>query len=435
MTSVADLAPIGAELDAALAFTPDGYSDADGQDHVTVTAQKALNAADAGVPLAGSKREGRQDQIHRDEMEALTVISLTARSAALRRLVRKGMKLKLEAEALWEPHRIADERVRDLRVAGAPADDIAAADLDDRATWSVWEAKRRETEVAAEEVANAPFSDLSDVLVRARAAALLIGVNGDDECIPENDDDALVILRSYRSAIEEMIARVPDREEWDETVIALREVDRSLSTANQEWEDAGGSRMDFQESDHPALRTKLDLLYADRTRLRTKLLSASPPDVEGLLHLMEVVFDHGALIDVGTYERRAFILGGRPISEDEMWGGGDSGDSHARAFALVATHAARLRDLEKPSDWREAMRNLGGLSSNAEDALHQAYDAGLDLADLKNIQLRGQPASNLPTLLFSGEEGQFWVRPNEVWRGHIVDRKGDLIMPAGEGSQ
>lgn len=399
-------------------------TDADERDHATA-ARRAVAAAGAATPA----KPNRQAEVHRKEVEVLGLIAMTARSPALGRLVYKGLSLKEEAEALWVPYGAADERERDLRAAGAPEEEIAAARLDERATWAAWNDKRQEIEEAAFEVANAPFGGLHDLLARAQAAALLIGANGDEEGLPENDEDVLVILRSYRAGIEEMIARGPDREAWDETIIALRDNEKALSSANQEWEDAGG--LDFNPADRPELSARIDRLHSARDEYRTKLFSLDPPDVEGLLHLMEIVFDHGASLDVGTYERRATMIGDRPVLEDEQWQ--DKDDSHRRAFALLASHAARLRDLEKPRDWREAMRDIGGLHPNAKDAVHLAYEAALDLADLKNIQLAGQPEENLPTLLFAGQQGQFWARPNSVWKGHMLARDGSLVMAADGG--
>jgi hypothetical protein len=428
--------PVDTELNLAksdaAASAAAGQTVLDGQDHVTA-AVRAVAAASAATPSpAKPKKVSRADEIEQKEVDHLGLIAMTVRSSALRRLIYKGIDLKKEAQALWVPHGEADERSRDLRVSGATKEEMKAAELDEVATWAAWEGKRREVEAVASEVANAPFADLHDVLARARAAGLLIGANGDEEeCLPEFEGDLLVILRSYRSAIEEMIARIPDREEWDETVIALRENEKALSEANREWEAAGFSSVGFREDEHPELKAKTAQLYENRDRYRTKLLSLDPPDIEGLLALMDVVFDHAGHVDVSTYERRAYIMGDRPVIEKEQWG--DENGSHARSFALVAYHAARLRDASKPRDWSVAMRDLGGLHPNAKDAVHQAYEAGLDLADLKNIQLAGQPEENLPTLLFSGRDGQFWARPNSVWKGHMVNRDGALLMAAEGG--
>lgn len=396
---------------ATISSTP---TEADGHDHVTA-ARAAVATAEAveGSPRPAAK-PSRQDQIHQKEVEELGLIAMTVRSGALRRLIYKGLELKKEAEDLWAPHGAADALSCELRSRGAPAEELKAAELDDRATWAVWDAKRREVEEVAGEVANAPFGDLNDVLARARAAALLIGANGDEEGLPEHDQDVLVILRSYRAAIEEMIARSAEREAWDDTVARLREIDRRIAT------------MDTGEND----TDRVTKAYADRAAAVTDLLTMQPPDLDGLLVFMKVVFEHEGP-GVETYASRTAAVQHAAVTAEDLQGGSDDGLS--RGLALIAQHAARLRDLEKPRDWQEAMRDIGGLHPHARDAVHQAYEAGLDLADLKNIQLAGQPEENLPTLLFAGRDGQFWARPDSVWKGHMIARDGSLVMAADGG--
>lgn len=371
---------------------------------------KTVKAARRAIDAVDEKpTENRQTRIHLEEMDKLSLAALTAHSDALRRLIQQGMTLKAEAEALWEPHNRADVAARDLRVAGAPKEQLDVAVLGFDETQKVWDAKRREVEAVAEQVANAPFGALHDILLRADAAAWLIGTNGNEDNLPENAEDIPFILQSYRSAIEEMISRVPDREEWDEAAIALRKNARDLDAVIDE----------LDADDHPEVEARHDKLLTDRDRLRTRLYSLDPPDVSGLLDMMVAVLDHSGTLDVSRYERRTFALGERPVTEEEQRE--DTDDSHRRALALVAHHAARLRDLEMPRDWQAAMRDIGGLHKNAKDAVRWAYEAGCDLANLKHIQLAGQPDEKLPVLLFDGADGQYWARPRGVWKGHIMD--------------
>lgn len=397
----------------------------------TASDPKSVTDAANRVIAEAAPRSGRAERIYAAEMEALKLRAMTARSPALGRLIRRGIAAKETAEAAWEPYGRADEVTRDLRQAGAPDDQIAAAEVEYDTAWKFWEAKRRELEEAADDVAGAPFSDLRDIICRAEAAALLLGTSGDEDMMPDTDEDRQAVLLSYRAAIEEMIQRAPDRQSWDDGIDALRTVEKALSKAYDEEERAraDAARGAAASADGPSdtaefhrraqITAKVDDLLGQREQLRTSLLSIDPPDIEGLLDLMDIVFDHSGKLDVSTYERRATIIGNRPVTETEQWN--DDEDSHRRALALIAHHAARLRDLEKPRDWREAMRDIGGLHPNAKDAVHRAYGAGMDVADLKNIQLAGQPEKNLPTLLFFGDQGQYWVRPDSVWEARIFN--------------
>ena len=379
-------------------------------------AASAVAQADAACPQAVP----RSARLHAQEMEALGLHRMTVRSEALRAAIVDGMKVKVDA---YE-RELIDNAAQDAEIALCreggdpnPASVEAAKALSARtnAEWMAWRIK---LQAAADAVLEAPFASLNDVLARADAAAHLIGSVANDG-LPDTDEDREVILLSYRSAILEMLGRNSDREPWDVAVAEYRHVQRQLEGCNFEFSHRFGDRtLDDCEAEDPRLIGRLRTLYDQRDAAREAIYAGTPADLDGLLVLMEIVFEHVGPIDVSTYAlRQRWADQGAP-TEMEMIS--DEDDAHRRALALLAKHTARLRDLEKPRDWREAMDTFRFVHPNGKDVMHLACEKGMHWDDLQCIQLQGQPRDKLPVLLFANEEGQHWVRPDGAFRSEPV---------------
>lgn len=378
----------------------------------------ARAVAQAAMPQAAAVT--RSARHHTQEMEALSLHRMSVRSEALRAAIADAIKIKADA---YE-REVIDNAAQDAEIALCrgtvdpdPAAVEAAKALSAR-TNDEWMAWRRKVDAAAKAVLGAPFADLNDVLARADAAAQVIGSAASDG-LPGTDEDREVILLSYRAAILEMLGRNSDREPWDAAVADYQHVQRQLEAVNFEFSHRFGDRsLDDCEVEDPRLIGRLRTLYDQRDAAREAIYAGTPADLDGLLVLMEIVFEHVGPVDVSTYAlRQRWADKGAP-TEMEMIS--DEDDAHRRALALLAKHTARLRDLEKPRDWRDAMETFRLVHQNGMDALHLACEKGMHWDDLQCIQLQGQPRDKLPILLFANDEGQHWVRPDGAFRHEPV---------------
>jgi len=239
-----DTEPTLAEIDAASVFTVDGHSGAEGVDHV-IAAVKAIHHAD-GAKECG---ESRNSRIHRLEMEALRALQEEARSPELALLIGKGIEAREASESAWKPFGEAQEAYRDLRVAGATTEELKQADDVENSLEEVWQAARRKAEGIGYEVAQAPFTCMADALVRGKAAGLLIGANENPECIPETDEDVLVVLRSYRDALIQLSTSAPECAKWNEAMRAWQEAraryEGASAAYDEYWDKARDSAPDW----------------------------------------------------------------------------------------------------------------------------------------------------------------------------------------------
>lgn len=329
-------------------------------------AERALGAEPAPTP------ECSRSQVRHDaEMERLSLHRMTVHSEALRAAIDAAMTQK--------------QRTHDLARAHIAADD-AADEFDDEGcalaveAEAAWQASRAELDNAALAVAHAPFSDLDDVVARAEAFAETVG-RPDKDAPPEFDEDHLLMLGSYRQAVVEMIERQPSRGDWDDAVAGLHEIERRIV----------GLQASHPESDG------LTKAWADRDATITDLFSMQPPHLDGVLLLLDLVRE-ARFLRSRTYRNRAADVDDGQITIADIRAPGELGA--ARSLALIGQHIARLRDLEMPRDWRDAMRDFGRIAPGAADAVRNAFDQGMHLPELTNVQLGGLPDSQLPVLHF-----------------------------------
>lgn len=345
----------------------------------------AVGAADRALAAAAAPKSGPSPHQarHYAEMERLSLHRMTVHSEALRAAIDTAMTLKQAAFELEQA----------CAAAKAACDGEVEAE-------SAWLESRRQLDAAALTVAHAPFSDLSDVAARAEAFAEIVG-RPDKDAPPELDEDHILMLGSYRQAIMEMLERQPSRGDWDDAVARLREIDRRIEVLDASQADKG----------------RMIEACADRDAAITDLLSMQPPHLDGLLVLMEIICQ-GDGPDVQSYASRANAAGAGRLTATDLLHTGPHG--LFRGLALIAQHAARLRDLEMPRDWRDAMRDFGRIAPGAADTVRNAFDHCMHLPQLKAIQLSGQPDHELPIMLFSGPDGDHWIGPKKAWRGEGV---------------
>lgn len=429
--------PTAAELDAALVFTAAGYSDGERVDHVTkphegadaarlddamARAERTLDAtlvepiseavlaarAAADASTFGAYTLARSKADH----EALSLHALTVRSEGLRKLIRKGIALKLAAEKKAAEHERAATFMIELKKLGGEQADVDVATLAEALAEGEWTAAREELDMAALRVSQAPFANIEDVLARADAYARLVGTRPDNR--PDCDEDVIAMGASYRQALEEMARRLPGADEFGDASSTYRNVETALLAANRELEARERGVMTNEED----VVRKVDRLSTEREEAQNAVLAERPASLDDLLVQMEVVFDQAFLLDVETYaaRHRALTDDGAeagPLTVDDL----RTDDGRMRALALLATSLVRLRDKDIASDWRDLVASFSLCHPNAPDALWQAYDAGMDVKALSFIQLTGRPEGDLPTLTFQPEGRYHMATPQGVWTG------------------
>lgn len=413
-------APTAAELAHAAVFTADGYSDDDGVDHVSIRtegaepspAMLAAQAAKANYSFSGyAQRRFAAD------MSALATHQMCVRSSALARLIGEAIELKKAEQSAADEHTLLQVVEATLKQEGGTPDEVAAAGEAEYAADKNYMAARAEVEAAAARVANGPFADVGDALIRADAYARLVGTQEDGE--PDCDKDVVALRNSYRSALQEMdrLSKIDGDDAFDEGESRLRAVEAKLDVLNRHWEKKWGQVVTIPKDADPDLRRELDEAYAERDAARSLMYAGTPRDIGQLLSLMEIAFDHIGLVDVGSYEARDRNAGAEPLDASKMWRNED--DAHSRALALIARHAARLRDQAMPADWRDLMASVS-LIPNGRDAVRRAFEKGMDADCLKSIQLRGHPTNQLPILIFDQPDGTYWIRPDAAFKGEAV---------------
>ncbi|MNV08029.1 hypothetical protein D3C71_984840 [compost metagenome] len=339
-------------------------------DRAVVAAHAAEKALGAAPDL---KPERSRSQIRHDaEMERLSLHRMTVHSEALRAAIDAAMTQKQRTHDLARAHIAADDAADEFDDEGCER--AAAAE-------ATWQASRVELDTAALCVAHAPFSDLNDVVARAEAFAELVGRPAKD-APPEFDEDHLLMLGSYRQAIMEMLERQPSRGDWDDAVASLHEIERRIVCLQ-------ASR---PESDD------LTKAWADRDTVITDLFSMQPPHLDGVLLLLDLVREVRFLRARTYWSRAKDVDDDGQITIADIRAPGEVGV--ARSLSLIAQHVARLRDLEMPRDWRGAMRDLGRIAPGASDTVRNAFDQGMHLPELTNVQLGGLADSQLPVLHF-----------------------------------
>lgn len=358
-----------------------------------LTAAKRASAAAEGEPE--QKKPSHNEARHEAELERLSRHSMSVHSEALRAAIDAAIRVKQRAYELGKVHEAAQEAF----FAAAAGPEKKAAHQAETTAEAEWLNMRRQLDVAALAVAHAPFSDLEDVVARAEAFAELVGRAGDND-VPDTDEDRLLMLASYRAAVLEMIERQPSRGDWDDAVANLRGIE---------------GRIDALEATTNVVA--LEKAWADRDDAITDLFSMQPPHLDGLLLMLDLVREL-RFLGRGTYGSRANAIGDEQVTARTLRDKSDEG--LAQGLALIAQHAARLRDLEMPRDWRDAMRDFARIAPGAADAVRNAFDRCMHLPHLKAIQLAGKPDSELPVLMFSGAEGDHWIGPEKAWRGEGV---------------
>ena len=409
-----------AELAHAAVFTADGYSDDKGVDHVTSRPDGAEASPAMLAALAAKSNysfSGYAQRRYAADMSALTTHQVCVRSSALSHLIGEAIELKNAEQAAADAHTLLQVVEATLKQEGGTPEEIAAASEAENAAEKVFMAAREEMEAAATRVANAPFADVRDALARADAYARLVGTREDGE--PDCDEDAVAMRNSYRAALEDMHQRssFDSEDPFDEGENRLQSVEGKLTYLNRQWAEKWGALATVPKDADPELQGQIDEAYAEREAARTLMYAGTPRDVGQLLSLMEIAFDHIGSVDVRSYDARARILGADPVEERDMWE--DKNDAHRRALALIATHAARLRDQTLPRDWQDLMASMS-LIPNSRDALWRAYDKGMDVQCLRTIQLRGHPVDQLPILVFDQPDGTYWIRPDAAFKGEAV---------------
>ncbi len=402
----------------------DAETTAPAADSAVADAKQAVRAA-----AGGHEQFPRVIARHEAGLAKLTALQHGARSVALQRLIKEGITLVEQEFELASAHGRADEEARDALEAGSDqAERLLKAE---RAAEAAWQAKRAELEDKAHEVAAAPFADHKDLLIRADAYAWLIGANPTTG-LPDCDEDIIAMHQSLRKGVEEIVARAPDREPFDQARADLERVERELAAAHDERARRKAGRTSVDEETE--LQERQTKLCAEREELRASILSLEPGDTGDLLLQMEIIFEHFGVVDVGTYARRDSIIGEtdlgqpRPIVESELWT--DEDDARRRALVLLANNAAKLRDRDLPRDWAALMRDGGKLHPNARDVIRLAYDKHLDAADLTDISLSAPKASEdrLPILTFHEPwKDDRWVTvwPGNCWEGRSFYRAGE----------
>jgi len=345
-------------------------------------ADDALTAAErasaAAEDEAGQRKPSHTQARHDAEMERLSRHSMSVHSEALRAAIEAAIPVKQRAFELAQVH----EKAGRAFFAASPGPEKEAAHHAETAAEAEWLNMRRKLDVAALAVAHAPFSDLQDVVARAEAFAELVGRAGDHD-VPDADEDRLLMLASYRAAVLEMIERQPSRGDWDDAVANLRGIEE---------------RIDTLETTRNV--TALEKAWADRDDAITDLFSMQPPHLDGLLLMLDLVREL-RFLGRRTYGSRADAIGYEQVTARTLRDKSDEG--LVQGLALIAQHAARLRDQEMPRDWRHIMRDFGKCHPGSKDAIRQAFELGMHKPNLESVQLAGRPEHELPVLHFGGQ--------------------------------
>lgn len=352
-------------------------------------AEKALGAEPAPKPERSHSKER-----HDSEMERLKLHQMSVNSEALRAAIDAAVPLKQRAYDLGQVAEAASQVFYNA-LAGPEEEAARAAEA---AADAEWNASRALLDAAALAVANAPFSDLHDVVARADAYGELVGRD-----VVEFPEDKVIQLGSYQAAIMEMIERQPGRGDWDDAVAELRGIERTIDDLDRR-----------DTADLPIDAEVLRKAYAERDAIITDLLTMEPPHLDGLLVFMDLVFENDGP-GARTYACRANAAARQVVSANALRN--EEPDAFFSGLALLAQHTARLRDLEMPRDWREAMRDFGRSHPGAPDALRQAFDGCMHVPHLKAVWLSGRPEHELPVLVFGGPDGEHWATPDGVLKG------------------
>lgn len=389
-------------------------------------AARAIAAAD-GSPLTGVlgafqklrayRAPEHVTRTHQREMDRLTSLRLCARSQGLACAIHEAMPVKVATFQAGQAHGRAETLLSYLPDNTPHVILEAVRAVEAEMDMGFQEGLRR-LDVAAAAVAQAPVGGLSDIMDRADAFVQVLG-NADSDGLPETVEDVAILHGSYRAAIEDLYdrGRVGDDDTFAEGECRLRKVEGRLTYLNRLWDEKWGSVALVPKGADPDLKKQIDAAYAERDAARTLMYAGTPRDVGELLALMEIAFDHVGGVDVTSYEVRDRVIGTEPVEERDMWL--DERQSHRRALALIARHAARLRDQTMPKDWRDLMETMAR-TPNGRDAVWRAYDKGMDAANLKNIQLTGRPADQLPVLMFEQRDGTYWIGPDAAFKGEAA---------------
>lgn len=359
----ADVRPVAAEPAAPRA------------DDALTAAERASAAAE---DQADQKKPSHTQARHEAEMHRLSRHSMSVHSEALRAAIEAAIPVKQRAYELGKVH----EKAGRAFFAAAPGPEQEAARQAEMAAEAEWLNMRRQLDVAALAVAHAPFSDLEDVVARAEAFAELVGRAGDNDA-PDADEDRVLMLASYRAAVLEMIERQPSRGDWDDAVAGLRGIEERIGALEATTNVVA-----------------LEKAWAGRDDAITDLFSMQPPHLDGLLLMLDLVREL-RFLGHRTYASRADAIGDEQVTARTLRDKSDEG--LAQGLALIAQHAARLRDLEMPRDWRQVMRDLGNWHPGSKDAVRHAFDLGMHKPNLESVQLAGRPEHELPVLHF-GEQ-------------------------------
>lgn len=352
---------------------------------------------------APSEHVRRRHEAGRDRLK---LHAMCVRSQALARLINEAVALKDQVHGIGELHSAAEYTVRHLAEAGAPEAILEyAAEVEHKRDLD-YQAGLRDLDAIAEKIAFAPIADPEDALARADCIGRIIDC--DDDGIPDCDADVILALKSLRAAVVDLAEarRGPDHEAWGEALCDYQTTSRELETLNRMVDDQYGAVLRWEEKD-PHLHAQVDAKHREWADAQSRLLSLEPPDVDGLLTLIEIIAGHGLAGDLRSYSDRARRAGEKPPTYEDL----TRPDEIGRAVAWVAIRAAQIRDRQMPSDWREFMQSRF-MHPNAADAIHRAYDAGVGLHELSRIQLQGLPEDQLPVLVFTDEMRIYNIRPD-----------------------
>jgi len=341
-------------------------------------ADDALTAAERASAAAEQKKPSHTQARHEAEMHRLSLHSMSVHSEALRAAIDAAIPVKQRAYELGKVH----AKAQDAYFAAADGPEKEAASQAEAKADDAWRNMLRQLDAVALTVAHAPFSDLDDVVARAEAFAELVGRVGDGDT-PNAEEDHVLMLASYRAAVMEMIERQPSRGDWDDAVAGLRGIEERIGALEA--------------------TTNVDALekaWADRDEAITDLFSMQPPHLDGLLLMLDLVREL-RFLGRRTYASRADAIGDEQVTARTIRDKSD--ESLAQGLALIAQHAACLRDLEMPQDWREVMRDFGKCHPGSKDAIRQAFELGMHKPNLESVQLAGRPEHELPVLHFGGQ--------------------------------
>lgn len=344
-------------------------------DDALTAAERASAAAEHQVD---QKKPSHTQARHEAEMDRLSLHRMSVHSEALRAAIDAAIPVKQRAYELGRVH----AKAQDASFAAAVGPEKEAASRAEAEAEDAWRNMLRQLDAVALTVAHAPFSDLDDVVARAEAFAELVGRVGDGDT-PNAEEDHVLMLASYRAAVVEMIERRPSRGDWDDAVAGLHEIERQIAG----WEENG-------------IAERRAKAHRDRDAAITDLFSMQPPHLDGLLLMLDLVREL-RFLGRRTYGNRAATIGSEQVTVRALRD--ESDDGLVQALALIAQHAARLRDLEMPRDWRHVMRDWGNCHPGSKDAIRQAFELGMHKPNLESVQLAGRPEHELPVLHFGGQ--------------------------------